>query len=98
MTDHFYTFQVKQFHTFSRFTIIWSEKIHQRNKKNYMTYCCNDKDIDETGSRYIKALSASKLRGPGFKSWLGTVGHYNNMGCSARLEISFEPNPVSESK
>ncbi len=38
---------------------------------------------------------ASKLRGPGFKSRPGTVGgpgHYNNVGCSARLEISFELN------
>ncbi len=25
-------------------------------------------------------------------------GHYNNVGCSARLEISFELNPVTEGK
>ncbi len=28
----------------------------------------------------------------------GWPGHYNNVGCSARLEISFELNPVTEGK
>ncbi len=44
---------------------------------------------------------ASKLRGPGFKSSPGTSGwpgHYNNVGCSARLEISSELKPVTEGK
>ncbi len=29
---------------------------------------------------------------------MGGSGHYNNVGCSARLKISFELNPVSEGK
>ncbi len=35
-----------------------------------------------------RALS-SKLRGPGFKSWPSTMGHYNNVGCSASQVENF---------
>ncbi len=28
----------------------------------------------------------------------GWPGHYNNVGCSARLKTSFELNPVTEGK
>ncbi len=47
----------------------------------------------------VRRALASKVRGPGFKSRPGTVGgHYNNVGCSARLKTSFELNSVTEGK
>ncbi len=48
----------------------------------------------------MRAFS-SKLIGPRFKSWQGTVGdssHYTNMGSSARLKACFELNPGTEVK
>ncbi len=46
----------------------------------------------------VSRTLSSKLRGPGFKSRPGTVGHYNDVGCSAWLKTSFELNPVTEGK
>ncbi len=48
----------------------------------------------------VRRAHSSKLRGPGFKSWPGTVGGPAtiSVGCSARLKTSFELNPVTEGK
>ncbi len=49
----------------------------------------------------VRRALAYKLRGPGFKTWPGTVVAwplYNNVECSARLKISCELNPVTEGK
>ncbi len=49
--------------------------------------------------------SVRRARFKAERSWVqiparysGWPGHYNNVGCSARFEISFELNPVTESK
>ncbi len=49
--------------------------------------------------RSIRKVLTCTLRYPGFKSYLGWwPGHYNNLGCSARLKTIFELNPVTEAK
>ncbi len=47
----------------------------------------------------VRRAFASKLRGPGFKSWPSTVGGPVTITMwGARLKTSFEVSPVSEAK
>ncbi len=52
--------------------------------------------LAQSGEHLLHSSERSSVQIPAMYSrW---HGHYNNVGCSVRLEISFELNPVTEGK